>query len=434
MPDQSETLAEVVRIARDLIRFNTTNYGGGRSEGEADAAMYVKGLLEEVGLQCQVFEPEPGRITVVTRWRGKDPALPALLLHGHLDVVPADPELWSVDPFEGVIKDGMLWGRGAVDMKDMDAMILASVRDLIRRGEQPNRDIVLAFFADEEVGCALGSVWMVDNHPEVFDGVTHAISEVGGYSVEIAGRRAYLIQTGEKGLLWVRLRARGRAAHASIVNNDSAITRLAAAVAALGKAEWPISLTETTALMLERVRELTGSEPEAGPMQLADHTGAGAPWVRSSLMNVGNVTMFDAGYKENVVPESATALIDLRFLPGQRDDVLARLRELVGPDIELTTELELISLETEFGGPVIDAMIASLSRLDPEAAVLPYLLPGGTDNKALSRLGICGYGFVPLRLPPELDFPGMFHGIDERVPLDSLVFGQSVLSDLLQTY
>jgi acetylornithine deacetylase/succinyl-diaminopimelate desuccinylase-like protein len=430
----SSDLPEVVQIAQTLIRFNTTNYGGGRSEGEHEAALYVKGLLEEVGLECQLFEPEPGRTNVVARWKGEDSSLPAWMIHGHLDVVPADPRLWSVDPFAGEIRDGMLWGRGAVDMKDMDAMILASVREIAGAGGRPPRDIVLAFFADEEAGCDLGSIWLVDNHPELFEGVTHAISEVGGYSVDISGKRAYLIQTEEKGLLWVRLRAKGRAGHGSIINNDNAITKVARAVVSLGDAEWPVSLTTGTADLLERVRELTASAPDATPRDLAGLTGAGSAWVTSSLQNVGNVTLLNAGYKENVVPEEATALIDVRILPGQREEVLARLQELVGPDIELTVEKDLISLQTEFGGPMIDAMIASLGRLDPEASALPYMLPGGTDNKALSRLGIKGYGFVPLKLPADFNFPGMFHGVDERVPLDALIFGQTVLTDLIRTY
>jgi acetylornithine deacetylase/succinyl-diaminopimelate desuccinylase-like protein len=425
---------DVCRIAQDLIRFDTTNYGSGRSEGEGECAEYVRSMLEDVGLSCQLFEAEPNRTNLVARWEGRDRSLPGLMLHGHLDVVPADASRWSVDPFQGVIKDGMLWGRGAVDMKDMDAMIIASVQSMIRDGEQPNRDVVLTFFADEEAGCERGSVWMVNNHPEAFAGVQEAISEVGGYSIDIRGTRAYLIQTGEKGVLWLRLRARGRAGHASQINTESAITSLAEAVVRLGNTVWPVSLTETTSQLLERVRQIGGLPDDLSAMEVAEATGVGARFITASLQNVGNVTMVNAGYKENVVPESADALIDVRFLPGQRELVLHRVRELAGDDIDVDIEMDLIALETSFDGPLVDAMERSLNKLDPDAEVLPYLLPAGTDNKALSRLGIRGFGFAPLKLPSDLDFPALFHGVDERVPLDALRFGQAVLTDLIRSY
>jgi acetylornithine deacetylase/succinyl-diaminopimelate desuccinylase-like protein len=428
-----ENLPEVVRVARDLIRFNTSNYGAGKAEPESGAADYVQALLEEVGLECQRFEAAPGRTNLISRWKGTDSSLPALLLHGHLDTVPADPADWSVDPFAGIIKDGMLWGRGAVDMKDMDAMMIALVRDLIRSGFTPQRDIVLAFFADEEAGCELGSQWMVTTHPEVFAGVTHAISEVGGYSIDVGDKRAYMLQVGEKGVLWIRLRSKGRAGHASMLNDDNAITTLAGAVVRLGEAEWPLTMTETTTDLSARLRTILDIPDTTGVEEICAHLGSSAGWVTSSLFNVGNVTMFDAGYKENVIPERASALIDIRFLPGERDAVLARIQELAGPDIELDIEMDLIAMETPFDGEIVEAIKASIERIDPGAEVVPYLLPAGTDNKGLSRLGIAGYGFVPLQLPAGLDFPALFHGVDERIPLDALEFGQRVLTDLVRS-
>lgn len=430
----AELLDEVVKIARDLIRFDTTNYGAGRSQGENEAAEYVRALLEEVGLACKLFEPEPGRTTVVARWPGVDPTLPALMLHGHLDVVPAESSDWSVDPFGGVIKDGMLWGRGAVDMKDMNAMIIAAVRQMIRGGEQPRRDVVLAFFADEEAVSVLGSVWMVDNHPEVFAGVGDAISEVGGYSVDINGRRAYLVQTGEKGLLWLRLHATGTAGHGSQINDDNALVTLAEAVARIGRAPWPVSVTETSEALLAGIRDLAGLSADTAPLSVATAAGYGARFIAPGLRNVANVTLLDGGYKENVVPGHASALIDVRYLPGQRESVLETIAELAGPGIRIDIETDMPAVETPFEGPLVTAMIQSLGRLDPQAAVLPYLMPAGTDNKPLSRLGIRGFGFAPLRLPADLDFPSLFHGVDERVPLDALRFGQDVLTDLLRTH
>ncbi|GHD40256.1 M20/M25/M40 family metallo-hydrolase [Mycetocola manganoxydans] len=428
-------LDETVRIARDLIRFDTTNYGGGRSKGETAAAEYVAEYLRELGLEPRLFDSEPGRTSVVARVAGRDSSRGALVVHGHLDVVPADPANWSVDPFAGEIRDGMLWGRGAVDMKNMDAMILTAVADLLRAGERPARDLILAFFADEENGGVLGSHYLVENHPELFDGATEAISEVGGYSISIDGKRAYLVQTGEKALLWVKLIARGPAAHGSRVVRQNAITRLAEAVAVVGRQDWPIRLTATTTALLGEVARILDVEPQAlGPDELALATGTASGFIQASLRTTTNPTVLTAGYKHNVIPDTAEALVDIRSLPGEEDAVLAAVQELVGSDIEIEVMHRDVGLENDFSGPLIDAICETLAAHDPGAEVLPYLLPAGTDNKALSLLGITGYGFAPLRLPEDLDFPAMFHGVDERVPLDALVFGRQVLTDLLRTY
>ena len=383
----------------------------------------------------QSFESDPGRTSVVARVEGRDRSKPALVVHGHLDVVPADPRNWTVDPFGGVIKDGMLWGRGAVDMKNMDAMIIAALGDILGSGRQPARDLVVAFFADEEDGGRRGSHHLVEHHPELFAGATEAISEVGGYSIELDGRRAYLMQTGEKSLVWVKLIARGRAAHGSRLIRDNAITKLAEAVVAIGRRDWPIQLTATTTQLLAELARLLDVDPErVGPDELVLRTGTASGFILATLRTTTNPTLLNAGYKHNVIPDTAEALIDIRTLPGEEDSVLAQVRDLVGPDIEIEIMHRDVGLEAVFGGPLIEAIVDTLDTHDPGAPVLPYLLSGGTDNKALSLLGITGYGFAPLRLPAELDFPGMFHGVDERVPLDALVFGRTVLRDLLLTY
>ncbi len=428
-------LSETVRVARDLIRIDTTNRGGGDAEPERPAAEYVAEYLRNLGLAPQIFESAPGRASVVARVTGQDPTLPALVLHGHLDVVPADPANWSVDPFAGEIRDGMLWGRGAVDMKDMDAMILTATAELLRAGERPRRDVIVAFFADEENGGVFGAHYLVEHHPELFRGAGTAISEVGGYSIDIAGTRAYLIQTGEKSLDWIRLRARGTAAHGSRVWHDNAVTRLAEAIAALGRHEWPVALCDTTRELVDKIAAILGEDPtEVAPEELVLRLGKGGGFIQASLRNTSNPTVLAAGYKHNVIPDTAEALVDVRSLPAEQADVLAQVQAIVGPDIEIETVHSDIGLEVPFTGELVEAMTASLLRNDPEARVLPYLLSGGTDNKALSRLGITGYGFAPLRLPADLDFPGMFHGVDERVPLDALDFGHRVLVDLLRSY
>ncbi len=432
---QASNLSETARIARDLIRFDTSNRGEGDANPEAPAAAYVEAYLRDLGLSPTVIESAPGRASVVARVAGTDPSLPALVLHGHLDVVPADASHWSVDPFAGVIKDGMLWGRGAVDMKDMCAMMLTAVGEILREGGRPRRELILAFFADEEAGGALGSHYLVQHHPELFEGAATAISEVGGYSIELNGTRAYLIQTGEKALDWIRLRARGTAAHGSRVWHDNAVTALAEAVAALGRHEWPISLCNTTRELVTEIARIYGEDPtQVDAEELILRGGSAAGFVHASLRNTSNPTVVSGGYKHNVIPEAAEALIDVRSIPGERDAVIERVRQIVGKDIEIEFVHSDIGLEVPFAGEAVEAMQAALRTHDPDAVFLPYLLSGGTDNKALSRLGITGYGFVPLRLPAELDFPGMFHGVDERVPLEALDFGHAVLVDLLRNY
>ncbi|MEV1129616.1 M20/M25/M40 family metallo-hydrolase [Agromyces sp. NPDC049794] len=431
----NDELDETAEIARDLIRFDTSNYGEGKANGEREAAEYVEAKLAELGLAPHLFESEPRRTSVVARVPGRNPEKPALVLHGHLDVVPADARNWSVDPFAGEIREGMLWGRGAVDMKNMDAMMLTALGDIIGAGSLPEREIVVAFFADEEAGGGLGASWLVDHHPELFAGATEAISEVGGYSITVDGTRAYLLQTGEKSLIWVRLIARGVAAHGSRLIRDNAVTKLAEAIARIGRREWPLRLTGTTRELLDEIAGVLGVDPErTSPDELALATGSASGFITATLRTTANPTVLNAGYKHNVIPDHAEALVDIRTLPGEEDAVLAEIQELVGDDIEIRIVHRDIGLETSTTGPLVDAVRRTIGLHDPGAPVFPYLLSGGTDNKSLSRLGIAGYGFAPLRLPEGLDFPAMFHGVDERVPLDALSFGRQVLRDLLLAY
>ena len=428
-------LEATAAIAQQLIRFDTSNYGEGVSNSETEAAEYLGSLLEQLGLTTTYVDSDPGRTSVVARVKGSDPSLPALVVHGHTDVVPADPDNWSVDPFGGVVKDGMLWGRGAVDMKNMDAMIVTALQDILGEGHQPKRDLVIAFFADEEAGGVRGSHHLVTRNPELFAGATEAISEVGGYSVTINDQRAYLLQTGEKALVWIKLIARGTASHGSRVMHNNAVTKLAEAVAKVGRREWPVHLTDTTEQLVGELARILGVDPQrVGPEEIVLATGSAGGFIQGTLRTTTNPTLLKAGYKHNVIPDQAEALVDIRTLAGEEDAVLAEVRELVGPDIEIVVMHRDIGLENPFQGALVDAMVASLGTHDPGVPVLPYLLSGGTDNKALSLLGITGYGFAPLKLPAGLDFPGMFHGVDERVPLDALVFGRRVLGDLLSNY
>jgi acetylornithine deacetylase/succinyl-diaminopimelate desuccinylase-like protein len=436
--DQIAPEDEVARICTDLVRIPSVNAGDNEGPGERAAAEYVMGLLHEVGLDPVLVESSPGRASVMVRVEGADPARPGLVVHGHLDVVPAHAPDWQVDPFSAELKDGCIWGRGAVDMKDMDAMILASVRDLARTGAKPARTTTFAFFADEEAGGRYGSQWVVDNHPEWFEGATEAVSEVGGFSLTVPSRhtgeptRAYLLQTAEKGMLWLRLHARGRAGHGSVPNDANAVVRLAQALARIEEHDWPLEQIASVRLLLQGLSELTGApyaEDDVTP--LLDHLSLSRAFVIGTLRDTAIPTMLSAGYKHNVVPQSATAALDCRFLPGHEESLLETVRELAGEHVDVEVVHRAIALESPTDGTLVDTMTKALVGEDPDAQVLPYCLSGGTDNKALAQLGITGYGFVPLRLPPDLEFWPMFHGIDERVPVESLQFGTRVLRRFL---
>jgi acetylornithine deacetylase/succinyl-diaminopimelate desuccinylase-like protein len=355
-------------------------------------------------------------------------------VHGHIDVVPAEAKDWSVDPFSGEIKDGFIWGRGAVDMKNVDAMILAIVRKWAREGYVPPRDIVLAFFADEEAGSEYGSRYMTANHPEVFAGCSEAVSEVGGFSIALKnGKRMYIIETAQKGIHWFKLTAKGTAGHGSMINKDNSLTALGEAVAKLGNHVWPQRYTATVKSLFAHVAKLTGNKyDEADFRPLLEEFGPAAKMFGATLQNTANPTMLSSGYKANVIPQTASAVVDGRFLPGYEDEFNQTIREIVGPDIEIETLTHDISLEADFSGDLVEAMVQALMAEDPDAIAVPYMMSGGTDNKALSELGIIGYGFGPLKLPPGLDFFALFHGVDERVPIDGLKSGVHMMEHFLK--
>jgi acetylornithine deacetylase/succinyl-diaminopimelate desuccinylase-like protein len=424
--------AEVVDICRDLIRIDTTNPGDHSGPGERAAAEYVAGLLAEVGIEPVVLESHPKRTSLVARIAGEDPGRPALLIHGHLDVVPANASDWQRDPFGGEIADGCVWGRGGIDMKDMDAMTLAVMRQRLREGRRPKRDVVLAFTADEEAGGKWGAGYLVREHAELFEGVTEAIGEVGGFSVTLGGQRLYAVQTAEKGLAWMRLTATGTAGHGSMIHRDNAVTTMAEAVARIGRHEWPVQLRESVRAFLAEAGDVLGVEFDpADPGTVLEKLGPMERMIGATVKNTSNPTGLKAGYKVNVIPQSAAAEIDGRFLPGHEEEFFAEIDQLLGPGIKREFIHHDISLETTADGDLYDAMTAALLAEDPEARVTPYCLSGGTDAKWFSQLGIRCFGFSPLKLPAELDFSGMFHGIDERVPVNSLQFGVRVLDRFL---
>jgi acetylornithine deacetylase/succinyl-diaminopimelate desuccinylase-like protein len=435
-PGISSLDSDVVQICQDLIRIDTTNYGDNSGPGEREAAEYVRGYLDDLGIESTYYESAPRRGNVIARVEGTDHSQGALVVHGHLDVVPADASEWTHDPLCGDIIDGEIWGRGAVDMKDMDAMILASLKDMIRRGVKPHRDLIICFFADEEHGGSYGSRWLCKNHPEIFEGATDAISEVGGYSITIGNMPVFLIQTAEKGLAWLQVVAKGVAGHGSAHNPDNAVTRLAEAIERIGHCTFPVDLGPSVTALLDGVSTITGlpfdPHDEASINTLLEAFGDAKRFVASSVKTVVNPTSLAAGGKPNVIPSQARATIDMRYIPGTFDAALSEIQALAGPHVQVEPTHRAIGFEEPFDAPIVDHMKWALYQHTSECQILPYMLSAGTDNKFLHELGIRGYGFTPLLLPEGFDFTAMFHGVDERLPVTSMQFGARVLTSFLQ--
>jgi acetylornithine deacetylase/succinyl-diaminopimelate desuccinylase-like protein len=431
--------AEAARFAADLIRIDTTNRGGGDGR-ERPAAEYVAARLAEAGVEPVLLESAPGRANVVARVAGREPGAPALLAHGHLDVVPADPASWTVPPFSGEIRDGVLWGRGAVDMKNADAVLLAVVSQWAREGVRPRRDVVLAFTADEEDTAEFGAQWLVERHPELFEGCTEAVGESGAFTFHAGpGQRLYPVASAERGTAWLRLTARGRAGHGAKPNPENAVTRLCAAMARIGTYRWPVRLIPAVQAAAEAIAAAAGRPVPAegfGAMAAEDllaYLGPAAALVAGTIRNSANPTMLQAGYKINVIPDEAIGYVDGRVLPGFEQEFRAVLDELTGPDVSWAYAHQEIPLEAPLGAPLLTSMTEALLAEDPGGTVVPYCMSGGTDAKQFARLGMTCYGFTPLVLPEGYDYYAMFHGTDERIPLSALEAAVRIMDRFLTT-
>ncbi|ORT58372.1 M20/M25/M40 family metallo-hydrolase [Streptomyces sp. CB03238] len=434
----SQALDEVVTFTSELIRIDTTNHGSGDCR-ERPAAEYVAERLADAGLEPALLERTPGRTNVVARIEGTDPSADALLVHGHLDVVPADPDDWDVHPFSGEVRDGLVWGRGAVDMKNMDAMILAVVREWARHGIRPRRDIVIAYTADEEASAADGAAYLARHHRDLFEGCTEGIGESGAYTFHAGpDLEIYPIGAGERGTAWLKLTAEGRAGHGSKVNRENAVSRLAEAVSRIGRHEWPVRLTPTVRAALTELAALHGLQPDLDAEDfdadaLLAKLGRAAALVEPTIRNSSNPTMLHAGYKVNVIPGVASAHVDGRVLPGGDLEFAETMDMLTGPDVDWEFQHQEIPLQAPVDSPTYAKLRAALEHFEPDAHVVPFCMSGGTDAKHFARLGITGYGFSPLRLPIGFDYQALFHGVDERVPVEALHFGIRVLDHYLQT-
>ena len=425
MSNTADLENRVVQYCQDLIRFDTTNFGNAKSHGEIKAAEYIGNILNELNIDYKIVGPDKQRSSVVAIIEGTDKNLPGIVLHGHLDVVPVEKDKWSKPAFEAIIDKNMIWGRGAVDMKNGNAMILASLYELIKNDWKPKRTISLIFFADEEAGGLFGSHYVTKNYPEYFENATEAIGEVGGFSHTLSnGVRLYLIETAQKGLAWMKLTAKGTAGHGSMTNNDNAINKISTAITNLSAHKFPITIKDSVRGLLEETATAHGMKfDENDPEKVVALLGTLAKLVSATLSDTANPTMLTAGYKVNVIPGEATAYVDGRFLPGNSETFLKEIKAVVGKDISVEAETLDVALEAPFKSGIVESMITALSIEDPAAKVVPYMLSGGTDAKAMSKFGIKGYGFTPLLLPNDLDFTSLFHGHDERIPISSLQFG-----------
>ena len=415
----------VVNYCQDLIRIDTTNFGNNESNGESKAAEYIGEILKSLNIEYQIIGPDAKRSSIIARVPGSDNSLPGIVLHGHLDVVPVEIDKWSKPAFEAIIDQDMIWGRGAVDMKNGNAMILASIFELVKSGWRPKRTITLVFFADEEAGGQLGSHFVTKKYPEYFENCTEAVGEVGGFSHTLSnGVRLYLIETAQKGIAWMKLSAKGNAGHGSMINNENAISKLSKAITNLSNHKFPVTIKDSVRALLEETASAHGTKfDEKDPEKIVALLGTLTKLVSATLANTANPTMLNAGYKVNVIPGEAVAHVDGRFLPGNSDTFLADIRKIVGDEINVEAETFDVALEAPFDTNIVHLMTESLAAEDPASRVVPYMLSGGTDAKALSKFGIKGYGFTPLLLPNDLDFTSLFHGHDERVPISSLKFG-----------
>jgi acetylornithine deacetylase/succinyl-diaminopimelate desuccinylase-like protein len=425
--------ADVVTDCATLIRFDTSNFGAGTSRGERAAAEWVAERLTDCGYEPQVIESQPQRANTVVRIPGRDRSAPGLLVHGHLDVVPAAAQDWSFDPFCGDVRDGCVWGRGALDMKDMDAMMLGVARGLARDGAAPARDLVLAFVADEEDTGEYGAGFLAREHRDLFDGVTTAIGESGGGLTTLPnGSRLYPIATGERGSAWMTLTARGHAGHGSRRVPDNAVTTLARTVVALAEIDWPVREIPTVRALLDGIGAQLGEIIDPRDPASLDRLGDARALIERTLSNSLNPTMLEAGYKVNVIPSEAVAHVDGRILPGLEDEFFTTVDAVLPDSVTRSFDSYAAPVGSSHETAEFAAMAAAVRAHDPQGVVLPFCMGGGTDAKAFSPLGIDCYGFAPSRLPAGFPAHDYVHGVDERVPIDSLHFGLGVLDTYLR--
>jgi acetylornithine deacetylase/succinyl-diaminopimelate desuccinylase-like protein len=455
LPITSADVEACVEHLRDLIRIPSVNPPDGGPDvaagrdprgGETAVATYCADLLTAAGIGAEVLEPVAGRGSCFARLPATVPnPAPPLVLLSHVDVVPVDAEAWTHDPFGGEVLDGVIWGRGAVDMKDMLAMELGVMLALHRSGAERTRDVILAAVADEEAGGEFGALHWVRTRPDLFAGAdgrpaAAALNEVGGYPIHLDGRRYYAIQVAEKGIVWTRLGATGTPGHGSMPHADNPTIKLARAVSRLADADKPVRLTPLVRTFLsglgldDVVHAAEGGDETAVAATLASRVAD--PVMRRSLdaMLRDTITpnVIRSGKKMNVIPGSGEAEVDVRTLPGtDQAAFLAHLQDVAGDEVEVSAVMTMPPVEAAADTEIVGYMAEALRRADPEGVALPMMITPGTDAKALALLGIPTYGFAPLRLDADVPFLSLFHAHDERVPVSALAFGLPVLAEVV---
>lgn len=437
--------AGVVALLQHLIRFDTTNFGHGRSHGETPCAQWIAGLLQGAGYAPVVLHrPDaPDRASVLVRVEGSDAGLPGLLVHGHLDVVPANAAEWSVDPFGGEVVDGYVYGRGAVDMKDMVACMLSTLLRWARKGVRPRRRMVFAFLADEEANSRYGAGWLVTEHPELFAGCVAAVGEEGGQVLPTPTAsggvaRLYPIAVAERGTLHCRLVARGNPGHGSRPTGRDAVARLLVALHRIQGHAWPWRVSDAVRAQVASMSQALGHPVDVDDpasfrafcRAIGREAAGPLPWtVRSSA----TVTILQAGNKVNVIPSAALAELDVRCPPGAFEETRRTILELAGPDVDVEFLAHGHPCEAPIDSPWFRAMAAVVAEFDPQGVVVPFCMGGGTDAKAFAKLGMHCYGFTPLGADPAGRRPGGIHGIDERNTVKGLKIGNRMLRRFLET-
>ncbi len=431
---------EALSLLQDLLRIDTTN-APDVAPNETAAAEFLAAHLENEGLQPEILESKPGKGNVICRIRGSGEAAP-VLLSGHLDVVPADPKKWTHPPFAAEIHDGFVWGRGAIDMKNMVAMEVIALTLIQRLGLELKRDLIFAGVADEEAGCEWGSLWLAQHHPEKVR-AEYAISEIGGFTMHVGGQRFYPVQVAEKGMCWLTIRASGTSGHGSLPNRDNPLEKIGRAAAILASQRLP---RHNTPVVERYLGTLAQNSPlpnslvlQALKTPLCDHVldhvfpepGLAAVF-DASLHNTANPTVIQGGLKVNQVPDEAMLRVDGRLLPGFTGaDLVREIEALIGRDYQITIDQEMPACETSGDDPIAELIGDILHRHDPEATVVQTMIPGFTDAKAWSMLGMKCWGFSPVELPEGVNFAAMFHGVDERIPVRGFTWGTRALFELV---
>ena len=425
-------------LLQRLIQFDTTNPPG----NESDCIMFIRGLLAEAGIESRIVAETPERPNLIARLPGQGNA-PPLLLYGHVDVVTTENQVWQHPPFEGKIADGYLWGRGALDMKGAVAMMLSAFLRSKAEGISLPGDVVLTVLSDEEAGSNRGAKFLVEQHPDLFQGIHYALGEFGGFTMHIGNQRFYPIMIAEKQICWMKATVRGPGGHGSIPIHGGAMRKLSELLRIIDRNRLPVHVTPVARQMFSKIAASLGGINGLMLKQLLNPSltnsvlnllGERARIFDPLLHNSVSPTILHGSQKINVIPNTVTVELDGRLLPGfQPEDLISELRQITGSDVEF----EVIRYDPGPAEPdlgLFDLLADVLRSADPGGVPIPLLLSGVTDGRFFSQLGIQTYGFTPMRLPEDFNFTGTIHAADERIPVDAVEYGTNAIFQVMQRF